>query len=85
MEKRIGILSIILSDRASAEAVNREISLRADTVLARQGLPLPGRGVSVITLVMEATTDQINALAGTLGKINGVSAKSLVSKQNPQP
>jgi len=45
-------------------------------VLARLGLPLRDRGLHVIVLVVDGTTDQLGALTGKLGRIPGVSVKS---------
>jgi putative iron-only hydrogenase system regulator len=41
-------------------------------ILARVGLPCREKGISVITLVVEATTDELGSLSGRLGKIAGV-------------
>lgn len=81
MERRIGFVGIILESRDSVEAVNHVLSEHAELMLARVGLPRRDRGVSVITLVVEATTDELGALTGKLGAIPGVSVKSALSKQ----
>ena len=81
MERRIGFVGIILEDRESVEAVNHVLSDHAERNLARVGLPCRDRGISVITLVVEATTDELGALTGRLGKIGGISVKSALSKQ----
>ena len=80
MERRIGFVGIILESRDVAESVNRVLSEHAELISARVGLPRRDRGVSVITLVVEATTDELGALTGKLGKIRGVSVKSALSK-----
>ncbi len=67
------------------EKVNHLISESSDIILARVGLPQRQRGVSVITLVVEATTDEVGLLTGRLGAVKGVSVKSGLSKQiNPE-
>ena len=80
MERRVGFVGIILESRSGVEAVNRVLSEHAELMLARVGLPRRDRGVSVITLVVEATTDELGALTGKLGAIGGVSVKSALSK-----
>ena len=50
-------------------------------ILARVGLPCREKGISVITLVVEATTDELGSLSGRLGKIAGVSVKSALAKE----
>ena len=81
MERRIGFVGIILEGREGAEAVNHVLSEHAELILARMGLPCREQGISVITLVVQATTDEVGRLTGRLGKIRGVSVKSALSKQ----
>jgi putative iron-only hydrogenase system regulator len=81
MERRIGFVGIILEHRDSVEAVNHALSEHAELVLARMGLPRRDRGLSVITLVVEASTDELGMLTGRLGAIPGVSVKSALAKQ----
>lgn len=81
MERRIGFVGLILESRESVETVNRVLSEHAELILARVGLPRRDRGVSVITLVVEATTDELGTLTGRLGAVAGVSVKSALSKQ----
>lgn len=81
MDKRLGFVGIIVEDRSSAaEAVNRELSAHAELIVARMGVPYRDRGCSVITLVVDATTDQVGRLTGRLGSIENVSVKSALSK-----
>ena len=80
-KKRVGFIGIILDDRdKSASAVNAAISEMAHIVVARVGIPYKERGCSVITLVIDATTDEVGSLTGRLGRISGVSVKSGLSR-----
>ncbi len=76
MQRRIGFVGIILEQRESVEAVNHLLSEYATVIMARMGLPRQERGISVITLVVDATTDELGALTGKLGNIDGVLVKS---------
>ena len=81
MEKRIGFVGIIVADREHAvPLVNCILSEHADLILARVGLPCRERRVSVITLVVEATTDELGSLTGKLGLVPDVSVKSALAK-----
>lgn len=80
MEKRIGTITILLSDRTAAAQVNEVISAHSDIVLARQGLPFHTRPIAVISLIVEGDVDEINSLSGQLGKIPDVTAKAVVTK-----
>ncbi|MDD4017768.1 MAG: iron-only hydrogenase system regulator [Kiritimatiellae bacterium] len=81
MERRTGFVGIILENRDCVDAVNHVLSGHAELILARVGLPRRDKGVSVITLVVEATTDELGELTGRLGTLPGVSVKSALSKQ----
>ena len=83
MEKRVGFVGIIVSDRKHAAAkVNDILSEFGDTIIARTGIPYPTRNVCVITLVVDATTDVIGSLTGKLGALKGVTVKSGIT---PKP
>ena len=78
---RIGFVGILIEDRrAAAPEVNRILSECGDCIRARLGMPWRDRGVSVVTLVVEATTDQIGELTGRLGRVPGVTVKSGLSR-----
>ncbi len=85
MEKRLGFVGLIIEDRATnASNVNALLSEFGEIILARTGVPCPKRNCSAITLVIDATTDQLGSLTGKLGRIPGVSVKSMLSKlSNP--
>ena len=82
MEQRaVGVVAIIVKKReAGAPGVNQVLTEFGDIVLGRMGLPYPARGLNIITLIVDATTDQIGALAGRLGTLTGVTVKSTLAK-----
>mgnify|MGYP006311516605 CR=1 FL=1 len=82
MKRRLGFIGIIVEDRArSAAAVNDLLSRHGDLIVARLGLPDRTRDLSIISLTIEATTDEIGRLTGELGRLPGVSVKSMLSKE----
>lgn len=80
MEKRLGIIGIVVSDLARAERVNEVIHQYSDLVVARMGIPYHERNVSVISLLVDGENDRINALNGALGRIPDVNAKAMLQK-----
>jgi putative iron-only hydrogenase system regulator len=83
MDKRVGFVGIIVHDRKTwAEEVNKVLSEFGDIIVVRTGVPHVRDDLSVIMLVVDATTDQVGALAGRLGAMAGVSVKSMLGKQN---
>ena len=82
MDKRLGFVGIIVNDRAaSAAAVNKILSGHGEIIIARTGIPRARGNTSVITLVVDATTDELGQLTGQLGQIPGVAVKSGLGPQ----
>jgi len=80
-ERRLGFVGVIIEHREkSAAAVNAMLSDFADIIKARMGVPYKEKDCSVITLIVDATTDEVGKMTGKLGMIEGVSVKSALSK-----
>jgi len=82
LDKRIGIVGIVVEELSSAERVNAILHEYADLVIGRIGIPYRERKVSVISLIVDGSNDEISALTGKLGRIPGVSVKSMITKFN---
>lgn len=80
MEKRIGTITLLVTDRSKSEDINHIISEFADIVLCRQGLPFHVRPIAVISLIVEGQMERINSFTGKLGRLGGVEAKAFVAK-----
>jgi len=80
MEKRIGVVGIVIEDLSSVSQVNDCLHEHSDIIVGRMGIPYRERQVSVITLIVDGTSDDISALTGIIGRINGVSVKSMMTK-----
>lgn len=80
MEKRLGIVAIILDDKDYAEQVNDILHEYSHTIIGRMGLPYKERNVAVISLIVDTTADEVSAMTGKLGRVKGVSVKSALAK-----
>jgi putative iron-only hydrogenase system regulator len=81
MEKRTGIVGIVIEDVSSVERVNTILHDHRELIVARMGVPYKERGISVIALIVDGSNDEISALTGKLGRINGISVKSMITKK----
>ncbi len=79
MEKRIGVVAILITDPSAVPRLNELLHEYGSIVLGRQGLPLREKGVHVISLVVDGSADDIGALAGKAGKLPGVKVKSVLT------
>ncbi|MBR4751938.1 MAG: iron-only hydrogenase system regulator [Thermoguttaceae bacterium] len=77
---RIAVISIIVEKEGLREDVNRLLQEYSQHIVGRLGIPYRKRELSVIVVVVDAPTDAVSALTGKLGLLNGVSAKTIFSK-----
>ena len=80
MDTRIGVIAIIISDTEKVSEVNSLLHEARDYIIGRIGIPYKAKNVCVISVVVDAPNEIINALSGKLGQIKGVSSKILVTK-----
>ena len=70
METRAVLLSVSMSKiRESAEKINSILHEYAQYILGRMGVPYQKRGISVISIIIDAPQPVISALSGKLGKL----------------
>jgi putative iron-only hydrogenase system regulator len=79
VETRVAVIGIIVENPDSVERVNEILHRHAPYILGRMGIPYRERGVSILSIALDAPQDVINALSGALGKLPGVSAKTAYS------
>ena len=79
MTRRIANVGIIVEDRESVSPLNEILHDYAPYIAGRMGVPYRYLGISVISIVMDAPQDIINALSGKVGRLPGVSAKTAYS------
>lgn len=80
MDKRIGVVGIVVEELESANAVNSILHEYAQIIVGRMGIPYRKKGISVISLIVDGTSDEISAMTGKLGKIKNVTVKSAMTK-----
>ncbi len=75
-ENRVAVVGIIVNNREEAAGkVNEILSDFGDIIVGRMGIPYRERGISVISIIVDGTNDQIGALTGKLGNMNGIKVK----------
>ncbi|HSW10196.1 MAG TPA: TM1266 family iron-only hydrogenase system putative regulator [Bacillota bacterium] len=80
MESRLAVIGIIVErPEHSAQAVQDILTRYSSIIVGRMGIPYRSRGVSVIALIVDGTTDAIGALSGQLGSLQGVRIRTAVT------
>ncbi|WP_213818627.1 TM1266 family iron-only hydrogenase system putative regulator [Garciella nitratireducens] len=82
MKNKIAMIGIIVEDLSYAEIVNDIFHEHAPLILGRMGIPYKERGISIITLIIEGTEDEISNLTYKLNKIPQITVKSIMPKKN---
>ncbi len=81
MEHRIGVIGIVVEDLENAQKINSILSEHNEIIVGRMGIPYRERGISVISLIIDGSTDEIGAMTGKLGNLKSVKVKTaLVTK-----
>ena len=80
-EKRIAVAAIVLDEQSASVEVNSVLHEYNDIIIGRMGIPYKERGISLISVALDATPDRISSLTGRLGQIGGVSVKAAISKK----
>ena len=79
-ENRLAVISIIVENRGVSPQINALLSEFGEYVIGRMGIPYKEKGVSVISIALDAPTEVINKLTGKIGMLSGVTAKTLMHK-----
>lgn len=80
-DKRIGIIGIVITDLNCTAEINQIAHEYSSLIVGRMGIPYRERGVSVISLIVDGSNDDISALTGKLGRVAGATVKSMVTKK----
>jgi len=80
--KKIAVIGAVLDDpQSSQQYFNEVIAEYANIVRGRMGIPFDSEGISVISITVLGTLNEINSLTGKLGNIPHVSVKTSISKK----
>lgn len=79
METRVAVMSIIVENDALVEQINALLHENSAYIIGRMGIPYRKRGISIISIALDAPQNTIAALSGKIGNFSGVSVKTAYS------
>ena len=79
METRVAVMSIIVEKMDAVEPLNALLHENGRYIIGRMGIPYHKRGISIISIALDAPQDAIAALAGKIGNLKGISVKTAYS------
>ena len=82
METRVAVLAIIVKESASVAALNDFLHQYGDFIIGRMGIPYRQRGVNVISVAIDSPADVISALSGKIGRLPGITAKTVYAPED---
>ena len=77
---RVALIGIMIEDNKASAEINATLHEYSEYVVGRMGLPNVRDNMNVISVVIDAPADVVNAMSGKLGRIDGVTPKSICSK-----
>lgn len=82
METRVALIGIIVENPDSVPQMNALLHEYGSCIIGRMGIPYREKGISIISIVMDAPMDKISSLSGKLGMLDGVSTKTIYSRRS---
>ncbi len=76
---RTGAVAIVVTSKSAAVEVQTVLSAYGDIIVGRMGVPNHKTGRNVIALIVEGSVEKISAMTGNLGRIEDVTAKSVLT------
>ena len=80
METRVALIGVIVENPDSVENLNNLLHQNAEYIIGRMGVPYSKRGMSIISIAVDAPADVISSLSGKLGMLPGVNTKTIYAK-----
>jgi len=75
METRVAVISIIVTESDKVDMLNDLLHEYSEFIIGRMGIPYREKGISIISIAIDAPMDKINSLSGALGRLDGINAK----------
>ena len=79
MDTRVAVLAIIIVNIEAVETVNQLLYENREYIIGRMGIPYKNKGISIISIAIDAPQDVISTLSGKIGRLKGVSTKTAYS------
>ena len=80
MDTKIALIGIIVESAEAATPLNNLLHEYGSYMVGRMGIPYSKKEVNIISVVIDAPENVISALSGKLGRISGISVKTMIAK-----
>ena len=80
-QNRVAVMAIIVREGDSVAALNALLHAYGDFIIGRMGVPYRSRGVSLISIAMDAPGSVISAMSGKIGRLEGITVKTVYAPE----
>lgn len=81
MNTRVAVIAIIVENSGSVSSLNSILHEYGEYIIGRMGIPHRSKGINIISVAIDAPQDVVNTIAGKVGNLDGISAKTVYSKE----
>ena len=81
METRVAVIAVIVENEDAGTELNALLHQYGAYIIGRMGVPYREKGVNIISVALDAPGDVISALSGKLGRLDGITAKTLYAPE----
>ena len=81
METRIAVMGIIVENMDSVEKLNFLLHDYRAYIIGRMGIPYKDKGISIVSVAVDAPQDVISTMSGKIGNLEGISVKAAYSSK----
>lgn len=79
METRVAVMGIIVENLDFVEKLNSLLHEYGKFIIGRMGIPYRQKGINIVSIAIDAPVEIISAVAGKIGKLEGISIKTAYS------
>jgi putative iron-only hydrogenase system regulator len=80
MEERIAQIGIVVEKSTSITELNQILHDYAEFIVGRMGVPYREKGISIISIIVDAPSDVVSSLSGKIGMLQDITSKTLYAK-----
>ena len=80
-ESRVAVIGIVVDQTGDTEELNKVLHQYGQYIIGRMGVPYREKGVNIISVALDAPGDVISALSGKIGRLDGITAKTVYAPE----
>lgn len=78
-DTRVAVAAVIVENPESVEPLNKLLHEYSSYIIGRMGIPYREKGISIISIAIDAPQNIISALTGKIGRLQGITTKTTYS------